>query len=55
MKTFNKLISLAIISMTSLVYTACSDSFFDRYPTDSMQMETYLKNDTELQNLSSSG
>lgn len=43
MKTFNKLISLAIISMTSLVYTACSDSFFDRYPTDSMQMETYLK------------
>lgn len=27
MKTFNKLISLAIISMTSLVYTACSDSF----------------------------
>lgn len=31
MKTFNKLISLAIISMTSLVYTACSDSFFDRY------------------------
>ena len=51
MKTLNKLISLAIISMTSLVYTACSDSFFDRYPTDSMQMETYLKNDTELQNI----
>lgn len=51
MKTFNKLISLAIISMTSLVYTACSDSFFNRYPTDSMQMETYLKNDTELQNI----
>lgn len=47
MKTFNKLISLAIISMTSLVYTACSDSFFNRYPTDSMQMETYLKNDTD--------
>ena len=51
MKTFNKLISFAIISMTSLVYTACSDSFFNRYPTDSMQMETYLKNDTELQNI----
>jgi len=51
MKTFNKLISLAIISMTSLAYTACSDSFFNRYPTDSMQMETYLKNDTELQNI----
>ena len=49
MKTFNKLISFAIISMTSLTYTACSDGFFDRYPTDSMQMETYLKNDAELQ------
>ena len=48
MKTFNKLISFAIISMTSLTYTACSDGFFDRYPTDSMQMETYLKNDAEL-------
>ena len=51
MKTFNKLISFAIISMTSLTYTACSDGFFDRYPTDSMQMETYLKNDAELQNI----
>lgn len=27
MKTFNKLISFAIISMTSLTYTACSDDF----------------------------
>lgn len=51
MKTFNKLISFAIISMTNLTYTACSDGFFDRYPTDSMQMETYLKNDAELQNI----
>lgn len=51
MKTFNKLISLAIISMTCLSYTACSDGFFNRFPTDSMQMETYLKNDTELQNI----
>ena len=53
MKTFNKLISFAVISMTSLTYTACSDGFFDRYPTDSMQMETYLKNDAELQNIPS--
>lgn len=51
MKTFNKLISLAVIATTGIVYTACSDSFFDRYPTDSMQMETYLKNDAELQNI----
>ena len=27
MKTFNKLISFAVISMTSLTYTACSDGF----------------------------
>lgn len=51
MKTINKLISLAIIAMTGAAFTACSDSFFDRYPTDSMQMETYLKNDAELQNI----
>lgn len=51
MKTFNKIISLAIISLSSLGYTACSDGFFNRFPTDSMQMETYLKNDTELQNI----
>lgn len=51
MKTFHKLISWAIISITSLACIACSDGFFDRYPTDSMQMETYLKNDTELQNI----
>ena len=51
MRTFHKLISLAVIFLTGFVYTACSDSFFDRYPTDSMQMETYLKNDTELQNI----
>ncbi len=51
MKTLNKLTSLAVIFLTSLAYTACSSSFFDRYPTDSMQMETYLQNDTELQNI----
>lgn len=51
MKTINKLTSLAIISIISLSYSSCSDSFFNRYPTDSMQMETYLKNDSELQNI----
>ena len=51
MKTFNKLISFAIISMTSLTYTACSDEFLTVTSTDSMQMETYLKNDAELQNI----
>lgn len=51
MKTINKLISLAIISTMTLAHTACSDSYFDRYPTDSMQMETYLQNDTEIENI----
>lgn len=51
MRTLNKQISFAIITLLSLSYTACSDSFFDRYPSDSMQMETYLKNDTEVQNI----
>lgn len=51
MKNLYKLFSWAMISATSLSFTACSDSFFDRFPTDSMQMETYLKNDTEIQNI----
>lgn len=51
MKTINKLLAITIASATTLNITSCSDSFFDRYPTDSMQMETYLQNDTELQNV----
>lgn len=51
MKTLHKFLSFALLPMTSLAFTACSDGFFDRYPTDSMQMETYLQNDTELQNI----
>lgn len=51
MKTFNKFVSLPVLVAAALACTSCSDSFFDRYPTDSMQMETYLKNDTELQNI----
>ncbi len=51
MKTLNKLTAFVVISITSLAYTACKDSFFDRYPTDSMQMETYMRNDTEIQNV----
>lgn len=50
MKTFNKLISFAVISMTSLTYTACSDGFLTvtyRFHAN----ETYLKNDAELQNI----
>ena len=49
MKTFNKLVLL--LGVSALFATSCSDSFFDRYPTDSMQMETYGKEDTEVQNV----
>ncbi len=51
MKTLKKLTAFVAISIISLAYTACKDSFFDRYPTDSMQMETYMRNDTEIQNV----
>lgn len=51
MKTINKFISIATVFTSVLSYTSCSESFFDRYPTDSMQMETYMQNDTELQNI----
>ena len=49
MKTFNKLVLL--LGVSALFATSCSDSFFDRYPTDSMQMETYGKEDTEVENI----
>ncbi len=51
MKTINKILSLAVVSITSLLFVACADSYFDRYPTDSMQMETYMQNDTEIENV----
>ena len=51
MNTINKLLLLAIASIAMSGVFSCSDGFFDRYPTDSMQMETYLKNDTEIQNV----
>ena len=51
MKTINKLLSFALASTAILGFSSCSDSFFNRYPTDSMQMETYLKNDSEIQNI----
>ncbi len=51
MKTIHKLLAFAVASASVLALPSCSDSFFDCYPTDSMQMETYLQNDTELQNV----
>lgn len=50
MKTINK-ISIVLLGLAALSATSCSDKAFDKYPTDSMQMETYVKNDSEAQNV----
>lgn len=50
MKTINK-ISIVVLGLAALSATSCSDKAFDKYPTDSMQMETYVRNDTEAQNV----
>ena len=47
----NKILTAACIAASALAVTACSDGFFDRYPSDSMQMETYLTNDSEAENI----
>ena len=46
MKTINK-ITIIVLGLAALTATSCSDKAFDKYPTDSMQMETYVKNDAE--------
>lgn len=50
MKTINK-ISIAVLGLAVLAATSCSDKAFDKYPTDTMQMETYVKNDAEAVNI----
>lgn len=50
MKTINK-ISILVLGLAALTATSCSDKAFDKYPTDSMQMETYVKNDSEALNI----
>lgn len=47
----NIILTAACIAASALAVTACSDGFFDRYPSDSMQMETYLTNDSEAENI----
>ena len=49
MKTKN-MILWSILFVTGLL-SSCSDSYFDKYPSDSMQMETYLTNDSEIKNV----
>lgn len=49
MKTIRK--SAMLLLGASLMLASCSDDIFDKYPTDSMQMETYARNDAEVQNV----
>ena len=39
------------MGILALGLLSCSDSFFDRFPSDSMQVETYLTNDAEVENV----
>lgn len=49
---YSHFIAKGLLGLTLLAGTAsCSESFFDKYPTDSMQMETYMKNDGEVENI----
>ncbi len=50
MKTIYKS-SILLLAAAAFCLNSCSDSFFDRYPSDSMQMETYGQNDSEVQNI----
>ncbi len=40
-----------IAAATAALTVSCSEDFFDRYPTDSMQMETYMTIDEEVENV----
>ena len=47
----NKIFSTVCLVASAWGLTSCSDSFFDRYSSDTMQMETYMKNDSEVENI----
>lgn len=50
-KYINNVILSALLGGSAMGFSACSDSFFDRYNSDAMQMETYLTNDSEIENI----
>lgn len=50
MKTIRKPAILSLC-VAALALSSCSNLAFDKYPTDSMQMETYGKDDSEVQNI----
>ena len=46
-----KIYSILFMGIIAFGFHSCSDSFFDRFPSDSMQIETYLTNDAEVENV----
>lgn len=46
-----KIYTILYIGILTLGLHSCNESFFDRFPSDSMQVETYLTNDTEVENV----
>ncbi|OFX52879.1 MAG: carbohydrate-binding protein [Bacteroidetes bacterium GWD2_45_23] len=46
-----RIITILLIGIIAFGLHSCSDSFFDRFPSDSMQVETYLTNDAEVENV----
>lgn len=46
-----KIFTILFMGILALGLLSCSDSFFDRFPSDSMQVETYLTNDAEVENV----
>lgn len=46
-QTLRATLAVAAITLT----TSCGSDYFDLYPTDSMQIETYLTNDDEVKNV----
>ncbi len=46
-----KIITILFTGIIAFALHSCSDSFFDRFPSDSMQVETYLTNDAEVENV----
>jgi tetratricopeptide (TPR) repeat protein len=43
--------NILVIMIISSFIISCSDDFFNRYPSDKIQIETYLKNDVEVENV----
>ena len=51
MKTINRIATLLAGAALALAAVSCSNDMFDLYPTDTMQIETYGYNDSEVENV----